>query len=170
MSEYREAKAQAKAEKARVKAMRPWWKKKRFIIPGVVVVLAIIGAAAGGGGSKDKTSDTGSSPDATSGVNSNFSSNGEHKPADDVEVVSCAKTVIDTVDVALRVTNHTSKRSNYTMEISLEDTAGTKVGDGYASTNNVEPGQVANVSGVATLSGSPASFKCVLKDVERFAS
>lgn len=49
------AKADAAAEKARLKAMRPWYKKKRFIIPLVLVVLLIIGAAAGGG---DKASDT----------------------------------------------------------------------------------------------------------------
>jgi hypothetical protein len=48
-------KADAAAEKARTKAMRPWYKKKRFIVPLAVVVIAIIAAAAGGG---DKASDT----------------------------------------------------------------------------------------------------------------
>lgn len=43
-------KAQAKADKAYAKAMRPWYKKKRFIIPLAVIVLAIAGSALGGGG------------------------------------------------------------------------------------------------------------------------
>jgi len=36
-----ELRANAKAEKAREKALRPWFKKKRFIIPIVLVALAI---------------------------------------------------------------------------------------------------------------------------------
>lgn len=49
----REAKAQAKAEKAHNKAMRPWFKKKRFIIPLGVVLLIVIIAATGGGTDED---------------------------------------------------------------------------------------------------------------------
>lgn len=44
------ARADAAAEKARLKAMRPWYQKKRFIIPLVLVVLLVIGALASGGG------------------------------------------------------------------------------------------------------------------------
>ena len=51
----RAARAEAAAEKARIKAMRPWFKKKRFILPLVLVVLLVIGAALGGG---DEASDT----------------------------------------------------------------------------------------------------------------
>ncbi len=46
----RSTKADVKAEKARAKAMRPWFKKKRFIIPLVLVVLIILIAVASGGG------------------------------------------------------------------------------------------------------------------------
>lgn len=42
-------KAQAKAEKAYAKSLRPWYKKKRFIIPAVIVALLVIGNLAGGG-------------------------------------------------------------------------------------------------------------------------
>lgn len=50
----RDAKAQAKADKAYAKAQRPWYKKKRIMIPLVIVVLAIAGAA---GSSTDDSGD-----------------------------------------------------------------------------------------------------------------
>ncbi len=168
MAEYKDAKAEAKATKARAKAMRPWFKKKRFILGGLLL-LVVIGAAVGGGGnsSKDDTVDT--SNDTPSGVKSDFSTNDEHPPAADVEIVSC-KESYGTVNVALRVTNHSSKASDYTISVGVEDNAGTKIGDGFASTSNVNPGQVANVEGFATLTGDPSSFRCLIEEVERFAS
>lgn len=51
--DIRAARADGKAEKARAKAMRPWFKKKRFIIP-LAFVLVLIIAAIAGGGSNDK--------------------------------------------------------------------------------------------------------------------
>lgn len=44
-----DARAQAKAEKAYRKALRPWFKKKRFVIPLVLVVLIALGSQLGGG-------------------------------------------------------------------------------------------------------------------------
>jgi hypothetical protein len=48
----RNAKAQAKADKAYAKASRPWYKKKRFLIPGAILVIAVL-ASLGGGGDGD---------------------------------------------------------------------------------------------------------------------
>ncbi len=167
---YRSAKADVKAEKARAKAMRPWWKKKRIIIPLVVVAFAVIAAVSAGGGSDTDNTSSNSADAGDSG--SNFSNNDEHKPVDDVEVTGCKKTVIDTVEVALKVTNNSSKESDYSITLSIEDAAGNKIGDGFASTSNVNPGQVSTTDGVATLSDadSDADFSCVVEDVERFAS
>ena len=47
----KQAKADAKAEKAREKAMRPWFKKKRFIIPLGIVAIVILATIVNGGGS-----------------------------------------------------------------------------------------------------------------------
>ncbi len=52
------AKAEAKAAKARAKALRPWYRKKRVIFPAVVVILIIISAAANSG-KKNSPSATG---------------------------------------------------------------------------------------------------------------
>ncbi|HEU0103212.1 MAG TPA: DUF4352 domain-containing protein [Mycobacteriales bacterium] len=54
----RDAKAQAKADKAYSKAQRPLYKKKRVLIPAGIVGLGVIAAIAGGGGSADDTSTT----------------------------------------------------------------------------------------------------------------
>ena len=45
----RDGRAEGKAEKARLKAMRPWWKKKRYAIPLALIALIAIAAALGGG-------------------------------------------------------------------------------------------------------------------------
>jgi hypothetical protein len=52
----RERKATAKGEKARAKAMRPWYRKKRFWALGIVAVIVIAALAGSSGG--DDTSKT----------------------------------------------------------------------------------------------------------------
>lgn len=47
--ERRQAKADAKAQKSREKALRPWYKKKRFIIPlGLLALIILISVGSGG--------------------------------------------------------------------------------------------------------------------------
>ena len=57
----KEAKADAKAAKARAKALRPWYKKPVFVIFAVVIALVAINAVSGGD-SETATTDT---PSAT---------------------------------------------------------------------------------------------------------
>ena len=52
----KDAKAQAKAEKAYRKATRPWFKKKRIILPLALLLVVVISKAAGGGGEAATTS------------------------------------------------------------------------------------------------------------------
>ncbi len=58
----REVRADAAAEKARAKAMRPWYKKKRFIIPLVLIALIVIIAVAGGGDDAEQVGTVGDVP------------------------------------------------------------------------------------------------------------
>lgn len=53
------AKAEAAAEKAKAKSLRPWYKKKRFIVPlAIVVIIIFINVAnAGGGNSSSETAE-----------------------------------------------------------------------------------------------------------------
>lgn len=43
------ARANARAEKARAKALRPWFRRKRVVIPAALGTVAVIGIVAGGG-------------------------------------------------------------------------------------------------------------------------
>ena len=53
----KEAAAEAKAAKAKAKAMRPWFKKKRIIVPLALVVLIGLSTAVNGGKSSTSVSD-----------------------------------------------------------------------------------------------------------------
>jgi hypothetical protein len=64
----REQKAQAKADKARAKAMRPWYAKKRIILPAALVLVIGISTAMNSGGgntSQDASSDQSQTTDTT---------------------------------------------------------------------------------------------------------
>ncbi|MDP1792575.1 MAG: DUF4352 domain-containing protein [Acidimicrobiales bacterium] len=65
MTEYKDAKAQAKASKAQAKAMRPWFKKKRFILGGLLAIIVIAAAAGGGGDDTDGTDVAANNTDVT---------------------------------------------------------------------------------------------------------
>jgi len=52
----RQARAAVKAERARAKAMRPWYVKKRWWAVGALLLLVVIAVAAGGAGDDDNTS------------------------------------------------------------------------------------------------------------------
>lgn len=54
------AKADRAAEKARSKALRPWYKKKRFVIPLAFVALIVVSNIANSGESPDLKTDTSS--------------------------------------------------------------------------------------------------------------
>jgi len=52
----KQAKAEAKAQKAHAKALRPWYKKKRFILPLLLIAVVVIALALGGGGDDETSS------------------------------------------------------------------------------------------------------------------
>jgi hypothetical protein len=164
-------KATAAAAKAYAKAQRPWYKKKRFMIPLVLVIIAVIATAAGGGDDAAETTSDVADEITDDAPDSDFSTNDENPPAEDVSVASCTEE-FGLVTVGLTITNNSSEASDYVVTIGIENAAGDRIGDGFASTNNVDPGQTATIDGTGTVSeGSDAAgMKCVLEEVERFAS
>lgn len=155
-----EANADAKAAKARAKALRPWYKKKRFILPLILVAIIGVSVAAGGGDDDSRTSTSSETDDGITGAASE---------ADDVTITKCEKSQFG-ANVALEVVNDSSKRSSYVVSLTIEDQDGTKIGEGSDFINNVEPGQKAVSEPLATYTGDPASITCRLTDVDRTAS
>lgn len=169
---HRDAKAQAKGAKAYAKAQRPWYKKKRFIIPIGILVLAIGGAAAGGGGEDDAGSGSedsaSSSGNNNSGPDSDFTTNEDNPPADDIDGVQCSAE-FGIITGVVTVTNNSSETSDYLITIGVEQ-GGAQVGDGFGSLENVDPGQSGRVEIVATGDTQGQPFSCTIEEVERFAS
>ena len=128
-----EARAQAKAAKAHAKAMRPWYRKKRWWILGLVAVIIVASVAGSSGGDKAPTV-------TVAGVDKGI---GSRDASADVQVVSLgAKDILGHRTAELSITNNSSKRSNYIIELTLESPDGkTQYDSTIATASNVEPGQ-----------------------------
>jgi len=152
--------------KALAKASRPWYAKKRTWLGGFFG-LCIVGAmisAAGSGGNSTGTKQNG-------GV-STLSNNGKNPPQADVTLSSCSVDgLTNWPEAELRITNHSSERSDYMISINFLDSSGTKLADGTVISNNIEPGQSA-VESTSGLKSWPkgAAISCSVTDVNRFAS
>lgn len=152
--------------KALAKASRPWYAKKRTWVAGffgLIIFGSAIGAASGGGSDGTSTKQNG-------GV-STLSNNGKNPPQADVALDKCGTTQFGAFpEATLRVTNHSSERSDYMININFLDASGTKIGDGFAMTDNIDPGQSA-VTSAAGLGADPKATKtCQIVEVDRFAS
>ena len=112
----KKAKADAKAAKARAKSLRPWYRKKRFIL--VIAIVAIIVIAIASNASKKSSSPTSSGPTPTvAGVNQGA---GSADASGDVSGATLGQP--DALCIwgsTLTVTNHSSKRSNYLIELAI---------------------------------------------------
>ncbi len=176
--DHRSAKADAKAAKARQKAMRPWFKKKRFILPLVLVAIMVMGGLASGGGSDD-TTDVASNDDGGSEASDapaeddgpdTFSNNETNRPQDDVTGVTCSVDEIGWAQAAVDVTNNSSGRSSYFIDVSFESEDGSRqFATGSAIINNLEPGQ--SKSEIAnSVTEIPEAWTCRVVEVNRMAS
>ena len=166
--DHKEAKAEAKAAKARAKSMRPWFKKKRWWL--AIAVVAIIGmAAASGGSSKSDSTKAAAGAPASSGVRS-MSSNGSNPPEADVTVKSCATDEFGYMEAKVEVVNHSSKASNYSVEVAFEGNGGTvQLGTGAVLVSGLEPGQT-TLQDANPFEKSTGAFTCRVTSVDRFAA
>jgi len=101
MVDPRDARADMKADKARAKALRPWYKKKRFMIPLVLVALGIIASLGGGGGDTsggDRSATGGGNQDSVGAGNNAENAVGLNQPVQDgkfefaVRGIECGQT------------------------------------------------------------------------------
>ena len=175
-ADRRTAKAAAKAEKARAKALRPWYAKKRFIVPLALVALVVVVGALGSGSDDNTTTAAGgngtvNTVDRAAGVDTN-SNNTDNPPQNDVAITGCTTAEFTGPEAAIEITNHSSKRSNYMVEISFESQDGAnQYGTGTAFVNNLEPGQSKAETATAFEDiADGTAFTCRVVNVDRFAA
>jgi hypothetical protein len=164
----KEARADSKAAKARAKALRPWYRKKRFI--GMIAVVAIIGIMIASQASKNTPSTKSSNPTATvSGIDKGI---GSADASADVKGATLGP--VDTLGfraVSLTVTNNSSKRSNYLIDLAVESPDGAIQYDtSIASVNNLEAGQTTTIDSLPITKTVPADAVVKIKTVTRLAS
>ena len=150
--------------KALAKASRPWYAKKRTWLLGFVgLIVAASALSAAGGGST-----SGTSTKSNGGV-STLSGNDEHPPQADAELTACGTAEhLGYPRATVRVTNHSTKRSNYMVSVKFVDSTNTIVGTGMALMSDVDPGQAATDTAAAV--GAKGQATCQITGVERYAS
>ena len=138
-----------------------------FGLVGLIVLIVVIVIAAGGGSKPSSSSNSGSSH-SNSGISQGI---GAQDATRDVTLGPVQAP--DSIGVRyekVTVVNHSSKRSDYMIDVAVQSTDGkTQYATGTALINNVDPGQTASDQVMFT-SHIPAGAKAVLKTVERTAS
>ena len=121
----------------------------------VVVALAIVLLIAALGGAAKKVSDdlTKTSKEA----------------AKEVKITSCAVDAVGDVEVDGTATNTSSGRSDYLIDLVVNDKSGTQLDSSTAVVNNVEPGQTAQWKGLTTAKYADGVV-CKVASVLRHAS
>jgi hypothetical protein len=138
---------------------------------GAIVLVISIAALASSGDDDDTSNDSSSDTTAaaTDAGPETDSNNTEHPPPADINgEPDC------TTDPALgpvargTLTNHSSELSGYMISVDFEDGAGTRVAEGTAFVNNVQPNQTANWE-ASSLEPDVQFETCEIVSVERLA-
>jgi hypothetical protein len=91
------------------------------------------------------------------------------REAADVRLADCLPTSAGHMASTVRVTNHSSKRSNYVVDVVFESADGSRqLAARTVSVNDLEPGQTTQQE-AGTLTAAPTSFDCRLSQVQRFS-
>lgn len=164
-------------------------------VAGVLVVLVALGVIFGGAKSTP-SSPTASSPKTTAAVTSTAARSATAAaattdttppPAEpttkppavlgandaakkDVKVTSCTKDALGFMDAKVLITNHSSKASNYIVDVVFETPDGkTQLGTGLAAVNDLQPGQKAPKL-ASSFTDADGKFACRVSTVTRYAS
>ena len=185
--EAREAKADAKAAKARAKELRPFYKKKRWwLLAAVVVVVAYLALGSGGSdeassgssnssessGASDTTgTDESESTDAPSTEDTIGTGLGSKDATADINSLECGTPdAIGMTYPSVSVTNNSSKASDYFITIVAESADGaTKYDDTIVMITGLAPGQTMTEEGMFT-NELPEGAVCKITEVQRTAS
>ena len=169
----KEASAEAKAAIARAKALRPWYRQDAVkIILSIGVVLALVIAGASNKRSNSASSTKTMGPPATvsvGGVAKGFAS--ADAAADVTGYFISERDFLGRREVTLTVTNHSSKRSDYSIAFSIDSADGmTQYDTSFASIDDLEPGQTVVADAASIGESVPDNAILTLKKVQRLAS
>lgn len=133
----------------------------------VAVAAALVSCGAAEDGADSKASD-GKASAAEQGHEA--STSGKNPPEKDVQVTSCAKDEFgDFPEAKLKITNHSSKTSDYLVSVEFLDADGTRKAEGTGLVSNLAPGQTAEDT-AGGLAEVPGKVTCRIVKVTRTAS
>jgi hypothetical protein len=92
----------------------------------------------------------------------------EADEARDVGEPECKVDDAGFMQATMQVTNNSSKRSNYTIEVTFENPGGDQIDTGAALVSALEPDQ-STAATAQTLTQPPGDFTCRIVDIERFS-
>lgn len=129
----------------------------------IVIVAVLVLAFGGSSGKKSPPSPT----TTNSGVRS---SEGAHPPAADVSITSCELDPSTSFASAkLKIINHSSKPSDYSISVEFLAANGTRVGEGGTLQTHVAPGETAEDT-ASSPTQATGNITCKVTSVERFSS
>lgn len=173
-----DARRQARADKAVRKSQRNWFARHKILTAiGVLVLLGIIGGIAGSSGKSNSTvtvTPAGNAPPALAPAKAPAA---PAQPkgiahAEDVAVTDCVADDAGYAASKVVVTNHSSKPSNYIIEIAFESKDGkTQVGTGTVAVNSLTAGPASSPQTANSLTKAPADgYTCKLAQLTRYSS
>jgi len=169
--ESKQAKADAKAARAKAKALRPWYKKKRFIGLIVIGIIAVVAAVSGQGAeAPTATNDDAESPAAESEATEDTVGTGlgSKDASGDIDSLDCGETdQFGYTEPTVKVTNRSEKRSNYFITVAYESADGsTKYDETIIMVMSLNPGQSMTEKSIVT-NEIPSGSICKVTEVQR---
>jgi hypothetical protein len=145
------------------------------LITVCLACVAILLAACSSSGSGSATKSSAPPAAATTSAAAKTSPAAPKPTGPEADVTVGALTLESTLNfpqVPVTITNHSSKRSNYIVDLTIESADGkTQIDSTIVAANNLEPGQTAKETGHFFKPGPlPAGAKVVVKKVTRYAS
>ncbi|MDX3073555.1 FxLYD domain-containing protein [Streptomyces sp. MI02-7b] len=142
-----------------------------IVLLSVLFAIIAVAASGGGGGGDDPKPGAGmASADAPATHGDDGAREAAAGPTGDVRLTACEIEAFTTWPSAkLTITNRSSKTSNYMVQVEFVDAKGTRISEGFAATNNLRPGQIAEEEAQGTAEAT-GKVTCRVTDVTRYAS
>lgn len=135
-------------------------------VVGIVIVMILAVAV----GKAVKTTATSTTAPAASHALPSAASTPAPGAAADIQITGCTVDEIGLAHAALTITNHSSKKSNYTVQVDFVDGSGARIGQGFAATNDLDPNAIAKTEAGDLAQVKDAKITCKVSQVNRYAS